>query len=212
MNTWMKLTACAAALFTTLGMMAQETPPKQPPPQPPPPLGLKNVEMSVKLMSPISTKTSKVGDKFTAQVLTPEAYNTAFIEGHISTIKEAKNREKAEISFQFDTLTFQGLTHPIQADLKDFANSKGVKLVDEEGRAIGTSSKKKAVESALIGSAIGGITGGALAGGKGAAMGAGAGAAAGLLFAIKFTTSGDQIEFSPGSTFNLDVSDHRQHL
>ena len=48
---------------------------------------------------------------------------------------------------------------------------------------------------------------GATGGAKGGSVGAGAGAGAGLLFAIKFTTSGSQIEFAPGSTLTLDVSD-----
>lgn len=89
---------------------------------------------------------------------------------------------------------------------KDIAE---IPTLDEEGRAIGKSSKKKALESALIGSAVGGILGGAMGGAKGAAVGAGAGAGAGLLFAIKFTTSGSQMEFAPGSIFTLDVSDRR---
>ena len=174
---------------------------------PAPPLGLKNTEMVVRLMSPISTKTSRAGEKFTAQVITPQLFAGAFVEGQIASIKTAKNREKAEVSFQFETLTIQNVAHPIEADLKQVANSQGVKDVDDEGHAIGKSSKKKALESALIGSAIGGILGGATGGAKGAAIGAGAGAGAGLLFAIKFTTSGSQIEFAPGSTLTLDVSD-----
>jgi len=206
MKTWITIAACIAALVTTQWTVSQ-TDSSHPAP---PPLGLKNTEMSVKLMSPISTTTSKAGDKFTAQVLTPEAYDGAFIGGRIASVKMAKNRDKAEISFQFETLTFQNATHPIQADLKDVANSQGVKNVDEEGHAIGKSSKKKAVESALIGSAVGGILGGAMGGAKGAVIGAGAGAGAGLLFAIKFTTSGSQMEFAPGSTFTLDVSDRQR--
>jgi hypothetical protein len=174
---------------------------------PAPPLGLKNTEMVVRLMSPISTKTSRAGEKFTAEVITPQLFAGAFVEGQIASIKTAKNREKAEVSFQFETLTIQNVAHPIEADLKQVANSQGVKDVDDEGHAIGKSSKKKALESALIGSAIGGILGGATGGAKGAAVGAGAGAGAGLLFAIKFTTSGSQIEFAPGSTLTLDVSD-----
>lgn len=206
MKTWIAIAACVAALLTTQSSVAQ-TGPSKPPSRA---LGLKNTEMSVKLMSPISTKSSKPGDTFSAQVLTPDMYAGATIEGRIGSIKTAKNRTKAEISFQFETLTFQNAAHRIQADLKEVANSQGVKDVDEEGHAIGKSSKKKALESALIGSAVGGILGGAMGGGKGAAIGAGAGAGAGLLFAIKFTTSGSQMEFVPGSTFTLDVSDRAQ--
>jgi hypothetical protein len=171
------------------------------------PLGLRNTEMSVKLLSPISTKTSQPRDKFSAQVMVPDLYSGAVLEGHIASIKTAKKRDKAEISFQFETLTFRGVTYPIQADLKEVANSQGVKNVDEEGRAIGKSSNKKALESALIGSAVGGILGAAMGGAKGAAAGAGVGAGAGLLFAVKFTTSGSQMEFAPGSMLTLLVSD-----
>jgi hypothetical protein len=203
MRSWITILVCVITLATMPWMVAQTKPE-------PPPLGLKDAEMSVKLMSPISTKTSKAGDRFTAQVLTPSTYDGAFIEGRIASVKAAKNRDKAEISFQFETLTFQATTHHIQADLKEVANSQGVKNVDEEGRAIGKSSKKKALQSALIGSVLGGILGGASAGAKGAAVGAAAGAGAGLLFAIKFTTSGSQMEFSPGSTFTLLVSDRGQ--
>jgi hypothetical protein len=201
MKAWIKIAASFTFLTTawTVGQVngaAQVSP-----------LGLKNTEMVVRLMSPISTKTSQKGEKFTAQVISPQPFAGSFVEGRIASIKAAKNREKAEVSFQFETLTVQNVAHPIEADLKEVANSQGVKDVDDEGHAIGKSSKKKALESALIGSAIGGILGGAMGGAKGAAVGAGAGAGAGLLFAIKFTTSGSQIEFAPGSTLTLDVSD-----
>lgn len=197
---------CAALLVTAQWTLAQSNPAS---PEPPP-LGLKDLLMQVKLMSPISTKTCKAGDRFSAQVLQPTPYAGAIVEGHIGTIKTARNHQKAEISFQFETLTFQSATHRIQADLREVANSQGVKNVDEEGHVIGKSSKKKAMESALIGSALGGILGATLGGARGAAIGAGAGAGAALLFAITFTTSGSQMEFAPGSTFTLDVSDRRQ--
>ena len=166
--------------------------------------------MSVRLLSPISTKTSQKGDRFSAQVLKPNGFANAVIEGHINSVKRAAKRDKAEISFAFETITFHGVAYLIRADLKDVANSSGVKNVDEEGRAIGKSSKKKAVESAAVASAVGGILGGVLAGGRGAAIGSTAGAAAGLLFAIKFTTSGSDMEFAPGSQFVLDVSDRQR--
>lgn len=191
-------------LLATACPMAQNN---TPPPEPPPALGLKNVEMSVKLLSPISTKTSQKGDSFTAQVLAPDQYKDAIFEGHIEALRQAKKRDKAQISFRFETITFRGLTHPIQADLKDVSNSQGVKNVDEENRVIGKSSHKKQVEAALLGSALGGLLGASQGGGKGAAVGAAAGAGAGLLFAVTFTTSGADMEFAPGSQFTLDVSD-----
>ncbi len=195
-----------ALLFTVQNLCvaaAQENQKQQAAPK----LGLNNVEMTVKLMSPISTKTSKRGDTFTAQVISPGPYENAVIEGRINAIKKAKKRDKAAVSFVFETMTLSGVTYPIQADLKDVTNSQGVKDVDEEGRAIGKTSKKKALASALIGSAIGAALGAAVAGGRGAAAGAGVGAAAGLLIGITFTTAGSDMEFAPGSQFTLSVSD-----
>jgi hypothetical protein len=205
-NPLIVIAASMVVYLTTQYTMAQNTQRGSPTT-----LQLKNVEMTVRLMSPISTKTSQRGDRFPVQVITPELYKNAVIEGHINTIKKPKKRDKAEVSFAFETMTLGGATFNVQADLKEVANSQGVKDVDEEGRAIGKTSKKKAVESALIGSALGALVGGAVGGGKGAATGAGAGAAAGLLIGITFTTSGSDMEFAPGSRFTLLVSDRSQH-
>jgi hypothetical protein len=175
-----------------------------------PPLGLNNAEMTVKLLSPISTKTSQKGDKFSAQVIAPESYKDAVVEGHINEVKKAEKRDKSQISFAFETMTASDATHPIQADLKEITNSRGVKSVDEEGRAVGKTSVKKSVGAAAIGGGAGALLGGKLGGAKGAAIGAGAGAAAGLLFAINFTTDGSDMEFAPGSQFLLVVSDREK--
>ncbi len=178
---------------------------------PPPGLGLNNADFTVKLLSPISTKTSQKGDTFSAQVIAPAQYENAVLEGRVSNVKKAKKGgEKSEILFAFQTLTVGNRTYPIVADLKEVANSKGVKEVDEEGRAIGRTSNKKRAASALAGSAVGAIIGGLAGGSKGAAIGAAAGAAAGLLIGVKFTTAGTDMEFAPGSTFLLLVSDREE--
>ncbi len=176
-----------------------------------PPLGLKDAEMTVRLLSPISTKTSQKGDRFSAQVITPEQYKDAALEGRINSVTRAQGRDKAGISFAFETMTISGPPSLIQADLKDVTNSKGVKSVDEEGRAIGKSSQKKTAGSVAGGAAAGALIGGLMGGARGAAIGAGGGAAAGLIFAIKFTTSGSDMEFAPGSQLLLDVSDRSKH-
>ena len=168
-----------------------------------------DVRMLVTLLSPISTKSSKEGDTFSAKVTSPSAYE-GIIEGRIAKMKIAKRRDKAEILFAFETLTLQGKTYPVRADLQAVANSKGLKGVDEEGRAIGQSSRKKRVGGTLVGTAVGGTLGGLLGGGRGAVEGAALGAGTGFLIAVQFTTSGSDIEFWPGSVFTLVVSDRRR--
>jgi len=140
-------------------------------------------------------------------VVSPEAYQDAHIEGKIQDTKPAKKSNKAEISFAFTTLIKGEKRYPIEADLAEVSNSKGVKNVDEEGRVIGKSSMKKKLAGTAAGAGIGAAIGALAGGGKGAGIGAAAGAGAGLLLTIGFTTSGSDIEFLPGSVFTMTVSD-----
>lgn len=170
-------------------------------------LGLKDVQFEARLLMPISTEASKRGDRFPAQILSPPNFRGGIIEGQITKVSKAKGRKKAEILFQFEKLNIRGRSFPVRADLRDVANSKGVKNVDEEGQVIGKSSHKKQLAGAAVGAGIGALIGGLMNGSKGAAAGAGIGAAAGFVIAVSFTTSGSQIDFAPGSIFTLVVSD-----
>ncbi len=172
--------------------------------------GLQHVSFVAKLLSPISTKTSSEGDMFTAIVEEPSQYQGAILEGKITKLKKPKKgtgKGKAEIAFEFDTITFNSKSAPVTVDLKEVQNSQGVKAVDEEGHVIGKTSNKKRALAALAGGALGaGI--GALAGGaQGAAKGGAIGLAAGLALGLTMTTAGSDLEFLPGSHFTLDVSD-----
>lgn len=185
------------------GQLAAQTEPKG--------LGLHDARFVVKLLSPISTKTSSEGDMFTALVEQPPDYQGAVFEGKITKLKRPKRgvgKGRAEIAFQFESITFKGNTIPVTADLKEVANSKGVKGVDEEGNAIGKTSNKKRLGSALVSSGIGAVIGGLAGGGRGAATGAAIGAGVGLVIGLTMTTTGSELEFLPGSLFTLEVS-HR---
>jgi hypothetical protein len=166
------------------------------------PLGLNDVEIYVKLMSPISTRTSSVGDGISAQVLTPP-YTGAIIQGRIVTLKTDKNGKKAEMTFQFETLTFHNATYRIQADLKEFSNSHGTGNADEQGQVLGKTSKKKNVK--VAGADKGGVFGAAMRDAKGAAIGTSG--AKEVLFIIKLTARAAEMHLAPGSLFTLRVSD-----
>jgi hypothetical protein len=162
------------------------------------------------LLSPLSTKNGREGDTFTATVEEPSQYQGGLMEGRITKLKKPKKgvaKGKAEVQFQFDTLTFSGQTVRIAADLRDVMNSQGVRDVDEEGNVISRTSNRKRIGATIAGGVIGGIIGGLLGGGRGAATGAAAGAAAGLVIGLTMTTSASDIEFRPGSLFTLSVSD-----
>jgi hypothetical protein len=132
------------------------------------------------------------------------------MEGRITRIKKTEKgtgKGKAELQFQFETLTFNRQTASIKAELTGLKNSQGKETVDDEGHVIGVTSNKKRLAGAILGSALGAAVGTAAGGGRGAAVGAAAGLGLGLAIAMKMTTAASEIEFKPGSVFTLTVSD-----
>jgi hypothetical protein len=176
------------------------------------PFGITHQRFTVKLLSPISTKTSSEGDAFTAIVVDPPAFVGAVLEGKITKLKKpvkGVGKGKAEIAFEFNTLTMNSNSGPVSVDLKEVTNSLGVKNVDEEGRVIGKSSNAKRVGAALAGAGIGALVGGLAGGASGMAMGSAAGLGLGLAVGLKMTTTGKDLEFLPGSHFAVDISDRK---
>ncbi len=171
-----------------------------------------SMPIRAKLLAPISTKTSNVGDRFSALVEQPIQWNGAILEGHITKLKQPTRglgKGKPEIAFEFETLTLGGQTYKVSANLREVENSKGIKGVDEEGRVIGkTSNMKRALWTMAMagaGAAIGGATNGA----QGAAAGAGAGAALGFTIAVTMTATGSDVDLETGSRVTLDVYQRR---
>jgi hypothetical protein len=167
---------------------------------------IKDQAFLARILTPLSASQNKKGDRFTLQVLEPEAYKGAMIEAEVTRAKAAgKVSGKSELLFSFDKLTLaDGKAIPIYADLKEVSNSKGAANVDEEGRVIGKSSVKKDIARTAILGGIGAVIGGVAGGASGAAKGAAIGAAVGLT--ISFSTRGEDIKFAPGSQFTLTVN------
>ncbi len=170
------------------------------------PLGLNDVEIYVKLMSPMSTQTSSVGDGISAQVLTAP-YTGAIIQGRIASLKTDRNGKKVEMTFQFESMTFHNATYRIQADLKEFSNSRGTGNADEQGRIMGKTSKKKNVK--VAGSSKAGVFGTVMSGAKDAALGTSS--TKEVLFIIKLTANAPEMSLAPGSLLTLRVSDNIPH-
>jgi hypothetical protein len=177
-----------------------------------PGFGFKKTPLVVKLVSPITTKTNKVGDAFTATV-EDARFPGAIIEGRITKLVKPEagvGKEKPQVEFQFDKFTFNNQTAKVLTDVKGVSNSKGVKNVDEEGVAVGYTSNAKRILGGALGSGVGALIGSRIAGGVGAAAGAAVGGAAGLAIAVTMTTTGKDIDFQPGSQFTLEVSDGKK--
>lgn len=159
-------------------------------------------EFTVKLLSPVSTDTSKAGDKITAQVINPQEFQGDFMEGVVRSSKSAgKLGGKSELSFYFNALHHGDRVFPIQGDIKSVVNSQGKQGVDDEGNVY---KKQGNWKKALLGAGIGAGLGAAVGGGKGAAEGAAIGTAASILL-IEVTAKAPRIAFGPDSQFVLNV-------
>ena len=141
-----------------------------------------DLDMKVRLTSKIDTKTSRVGDNFTAVVINPSDYEGANLVGHISKLnRSGRISGKTELSIEFDSITLaDGRQAPFAAELQRVYESENVKQVDEEGNVETGSRTKDSQVRGGVGAAAGAILGGIAGGGKGAVLGAIIGGAAGV--------------------------------
>jgi len=161
-------------------------------------------EFRVTLMSPLNTQTSRKGDTVTSQVLAPDAFKGAILEGKVEESKSGgKIKSTSVLTFTFDRLNHNGNVITVQSSVQEMANSKGAKNVDEEGRII---EKKNSVGKMAVATGLGAIVGAAVGGAKGAAIGAGAGAAVGLIY-VQTKVQGANVAFDAGSEFILKVKE-----
>jgi hypothetical protein len=151
-----------------------------------------NTEMHAALDTPLSTRTSKSGDRFTATVVDPVRGSDgaiivpagARVEGEVADTEEGKAipalRGKGKLSLRFrDIVLPSGQTVPLAATLVSVNNTNGknTKKADEEGQVqSGTEGKDVAkdvgigagagtVAGLVFGSPLKGLAIGALAGG-----------------------------------------------
>jgi len=142
----------------------------------------RGTELRIRLGSAVSTKTGRVGDKFTATVVSPLTYESATVEGHIASLnKSGRISGNTEVGLSFDSLTLpDGRSVGIDGELVRVYESESVKRVDEEGRIETGSRTRDAQVRGGIGAAAGAILGGIVGGGKGALIGVLVGGAAGV--------------------------------
>jgi hypothetical protein len=151
------------------------------------------------LDSPISTKISKVGDRFTATVTSPANYEGATVEGHIATLnKSGRVTGRTEMGLAFDSITLRdGRSAPLKAELERVIESETVRKVDEEGNVQTGSRSKDSQVRGGAGAVAGAIIGGILGGGKGAVVGAVLGGAAGV--GTVYVEGNKDLELDPGT-------------
>lgn len=145
-------------------------------------------DMRIRLNKTLSSRFSRIEDKFTATVVDAGPFNQAKIFGHIEDIKQSGRFKGAtEMYLSFDRIRLSsGETYPIGADIIRLYDVRSGEQVDAEGGIETSGRGPQTLKRSGIGAVAGGIFGAIVGGGKGAAIGSliGGGAGAGSTAAI----------------------------
>lgn len=128
--------------------------------------------LKVRIEDTLSSKDSRVGDRFNATALDPVRFNEARVTGHISSIqKSGKIKGRTSMNLAFDSIE---LTDGRRDTLHGYVTrvyGSGSGRADEEGGVESGSRTNQTLKRGGIGAAAGAILGGIAGGGKGAAIG-----------------------------------------
>jgi len=129
-------------------------------------------DLKVRLNETLSSKDSRVGDKFTATVLNPSRFEEGTLYGRISSIqKSGKVKGRTSMNLAFDSIRLtdgrSGVVHGYVSRV--YGDDAG--RADDEGGVESGSRTNQAIKRGGIGAVAGAIVGGIAGGGKGAAIG-----------------------------------------
>lgn len=138
-------------------------------------------QLVIRLNDRLSSKDSRVGDRFSATVTEPNRYDGARVFGHIRSLnKSGKVKGRTTMTLAFDSIELrEGPTGTMRAEVVRVYDSDSASKVDEEGNVQSKSRGNQTLKRGGIGAAAGAVLGGILGGGKGAAIGLIIGGAAG---------------------------------
>lgn len=128
--------------------------------------------LKVRIEDTLSSKDSRVGDRFTATALDPVRFNEATVTGHISSIqKSGKIKGRTSMNLAFDSIRLSdGRSGPLHGYVtRVYGTDSG--RADEEGGIESKSRTNQTLKRAGIGAGAGAIIGAIAGGGKGAAIG-----------------------------------------
>lgn len=202
----------AIALFGAFSAFAQDSRPRYNSPQygerswniPP------DTVISVQINGTLTSRTARVGDKFTAAVTVPVYVNGktvipagSVIEGRVTQVTPAKRMNRSgTIGVDFDDIVFpNGAAVQLVGNLTS-DDPEVRRQIDDESRVSGQGNKRPSV---FIGGggAIGAVLGGIAGGGKGAVLGGVVGAGAGV--ASILLSKGEEAEVPSGTTFGVQL-------
>ena len=189
-----------------------------------------NQSLVIELQTPITTRQSQEGDRFSAIVVEPQSFYGARVEGYIGKLeKPGRVAGKAEMVLVFQEIVWpDGYTEPMQAQVEevlgyqrgtprpgggifnrapwergknDDRNDDIDAKAGDEGEIEGESSRGRDTAVVGGGAAIGAVIGGVVGGGGGAAIGAAIGAATGGT--VVAGTRGHHIDLEPGAQLRI---------
>jgi hypothetical protein len=159
------------------------------------------------LEQPLSTETTREGDRFTMIVRQPSTAAGATIEGHVTNVERSgRLTGRSQMTFNFDTIRLRnGRSYGFAGMVESVRTPSGdVIRVDNEGVVREDSQTSRTTQRTAIGTAVGAIIGAIAGGGKGAAIGAiiGAGGGAGSVY----VQGRDDLELERGSEVTIRAS------
>jgi len=172
---------------------------------PPPAAGVVVPDRTVvvgRLNTPLGSRTSHQGDRFSLTVDEPAQFRGATIDGVVSRL--GSNRPgRTDLVFDFDRIRLRdGRSGDFEGTLSQVRSPEGDSIaIDTEGVArVGDDRTDAAVQRGTVGAAFGAIIGAIAGGGKGAAIGAAVGASAG---AGSVYAEGRDLYLPPGTVVTL---------
>jgi hypothetical protein len=136
------------------------------------PIAAVGTNLKVRLEDTLSSKDSRVGDRFTATVIDPARLSEATVTGHISSIqKSGKIKGRTSMNLAFDSIrASDGRSATMHGYVtRVYGGDSG--RADNEGGVESSSRTKQTVKRGAIGAGAGAILGAIVGGGKGAAIG-----------------------------------------
>ena len=129
-------------------------------------------DLKVRINDTLSSKDSRIGDRFTATVINPSRFDEARINGHVSSIqKSGKIKGRTSMNLAFDSVELRDGRRGVMHGYVTRVYGEDSGRADNEGGVESGSRTKQTVKRAGIGATVGAIVGGIAGGGKGAAIG-----------------------------------------
>jgi hypothetical protein len=129
-------------------------------------------DLKVRINDTLSSKDSRIGDRFTATVISPTRFDEGRVNGHISSIqKSGKIKGRTSMNLAFDSIELRDGRRGVMHGYVTRVYGEGSGRADNEGGVESKSRTNQTVKRAGIGATVGAIVGGIAGGGKGAAIG-----------------------------------------